>query len=152
VSHDRHLLRNTVDTFLLVDAGCVREFDGDLSDYERWLAEERVLDSGEEAGGAISSGAQSPKADKKMERQEAAARRAKLKPLSSAIKKLERTMAGLQERLQAVEQVLADSRIYEAENKVELTDILRKQASIKSELDVVEEDWLLKNEELEGMQ
>ena len=33
VSHDRHLLRTTVDSFWIVADGAVREFDGDLEDY-----------------------------------------------------------------------------------------------------------------------
>ena len=35
VSHDRHLLRNTVEELLLVHDGRVQEFDGDLDDYPR---------------------------------------------------------------------------------------------------------------------
>ncbi len=37
VSHDRHLLRVTVDQLLLVDGGRVAPFDGDLDDYPAWL-------------------------------------------------------------------------------------------------------------------
>ena len=37
ISHDRHLLRNTVDQFYLVANGEVQEFDGDLQDYQVWL-------------------------------------------------------------------------------------------------------------------
>src|SRR6185369_6288630 len=37
VSHDRHLLATVTERFLLVDAGRVQEFDGDLDDYARWL-------------------------------------------------------------------------------------------------------------------
>ncbi len=37
ISHDRHLLRNTVDDFYLVAEGRVAEFDGDLKDYQDWL-------------------------------------------------------------------------------------------------------------------
>lgn len=39
VSHDRHLLRNTVDEFYLVHDGQVEEFKGDLADYQKWLNE-----------------------------------------------------------------------------------------------------------------
>src|SRR5690606_2171033 len=38
VSHDRHLLRTTVDSFWIVADGRVQEFDGDLEDYRDWLA------------------------------------------------------------------------------------------------------------------
>jgi ATP-binding cassette subfamily F protein 3 len=33
ISHDRHLLANNVDQFLLVEDGSIEEFDGDLNDY-----------------------------------------------------------------------------------------------------------------------
>jgi ATP-binding cassette subfamily F protein 3 len=45
ISHDRHLLRNTVDEFWLVNDGQVAEFRGDLEDYEHWLAERRKDDT-----------------------------------------------------------------------------------------------------------
>ncbi len=37
VSHDRYLLRGTVDTLLVVADGQVAPFDGDLDDYAAWL-------------------------------------------------------------------------------------------------------------------
>lgn len=37
VSHDRHLLRNTVNDFYLVHDHKVEDFDGDLEDYQKWL-------------------------------------------------------------------------------------------------------------------
>ncbi|MEN9539406.1 MAG: hypothetical protein RLZZ126_1641, partial [Pseudomonadota bacterium] len=40
VSHDRAMLRSVCDEFWLVSAGQVRPFDGDLDDYQRWLATE----------------------------------------------------------------------------------------------------------------
>ncbi|HEX5803956.1 MAG TPA: ATP-binding cassette domain-containing protein, partial [Azospira sp.] len=41
VSHDRHLLRTTADTLLLVADGKAAPFDGDLDDYAGWLAAQR---------------------------------------------------------------------------------------------------------------
>lgn len=41
VSHDRFLLRATVDQFILVADGAVQPFDGDLDDYEKWLVNYR---------------------------------------------------------------------------------------------------------------
>ena len=40
VSHDRHLLRNTVEEFYLVHDKKVEEFKGDLEDYQKWLNEQ----------------------------------------------------------------------------------------------------------------
>ncbi|MCC2667032.1 MAG: yheS 2, partial [Gammaproteobacteria bacterium] len=38
VSHDRFLVRTTVDQLLLVAEGKITPFTGDLNEYERWLA------------------------------------------------------------------------------------------------------------------
>ena len=37
VSHDRHMLRNTVEELLLVHDGAVEEYREDLEGYERWI-------------------------------------------------------------------------------------------------------------------
>ncbi len=41
VSHDRELIANVCDELYLVHDGQVDEFDGDISDYGKWLAEKR---------------------------------------------------------------------------------------------------------------
>ncbi|MBX9720242.1 MAG: ATP-binding cassette domain-containing protein, partial [Candidatus Obscuribacterales bacterium] len=43
VSHDRHLLRTTVDQLYLVDQGHLKPFDGDLDEYAEWLASRRTV-------------------------------------------------------------------------------------------------------------
>jgi ATP-binding cassette subfamily F protein 3 len=37
VSHDRHLIKAVADTLWLVADGKLKEFDGDLDDYQQWL-------------------------------------------------------------------------------------------------------------------
>ncbi|MDO4231620.1 MAG: ATP-binding cassette domain-containing protein [Lautropia sp.] len=62
VSHDRYLLRSTVDEFWLIDQGVLRPFDGDLDDYAQWLQKERARSRSEDAAagggqtGVVSSG------------------------------------------------------------------------------------------------
>lgn len=41
VSHDRELIANVCDKLYLVHDGQIDEFDGDISDYGKWLAEKR---------------------------------------------------------------------------------------------------------------
>ncbi|WP_296242967.1 MULTISPECIES: ATP-binding cassette domain-containing protein [unclassified Psychrobacter] len=41
VSHDRELIANVCDELFLVHDGRIDEFDGDISDYGKWLAEKR---------------------------------------------------------------------------------------------------------------
>lgn len=144
VSHDRHLLRNTVDEFLLVDNGKVEPFNGDLEDYQRWL-----FDGGNEAE-APSNTPTLSKADKKQQRQAAAALRESLKPYTQAIKKLEDSMEALRRKLASVEKELADPQLY-ADNNERLALLLKEQGSLKSEIENIEELWLLKSEELEAV-
>ncbi len=150
VSHDRHLLRNTVDAFLLVDDGKVELFDGDLEDYERWLGEKRKLQDGS-AKPTSAKNDQDAKGDsKKAQRQNSAALRAQLKPLTNAVKKLESEMDKLQKSLTAVEAELADPAIYETGGE-KLEQTIKKQAQLREQLEMCEEQWMLKSEELEAL-
>src|ERR1700733_11308272 len=56
VSHDRHLLRVVADELLLVHAGRVTAFDGDLEDYARWLATSAAPQAGLPPPAAIPAG------------------------------------------------------------------------------------------------
>lgn len=145
VSHDRHLLRNTVDDFWLVDSGRVEPFDGDLQDYHRWLQDDKIVDLQQEKNGDTTD---DKKVDKKEQRQVAAALRDRLKPYTQAVKKYERQMDALQKNLQEIEQKLADPLLYNGSN-TQLAGLLKEQGALKNELAEAEEQWLENSEELE---
>lgn len=48
VSHDRELIANVCDELYLVHDGQIDEFDGDISDYGKWLAEKRKQENAQE--------------------------------------------------------------------------------------------------------
>ncbi len=73
VSHDRHLLATVTDRFLLVDAGSVQEFDGDLDDYARWLARGSAAATAAAATPAAAESAPRASAQQKAARQRRAA-------------------------------------------------------------------------------
>lgn len=149
VSHDRHLLRNTVDAFLLVDDGKVELFDGDLEDYERWLADKRKRQDSQAS--PVNDKNDPAKGDsKKAQRQNSAALRAQLKPLTNAVKKLESEIDKLQKALNVVEAELADPVIYETGGD-KLEQAIKKQAQLREQLEMCEEQWMLKSEELEAL-
>ena len=156
VSHDRHLLRNTVDQFLLVANGKANTFDGDLEDYSRWLLTQKnqpssstTFDNTLTSAEAITE--KSP-ASKKEQRQQAAEIRKKLTPLTKEIKKAEQLIAKLDKQLSAIEEQLSDSELYNAENKQQLQKLLQQQGELKSEKDQQEEHWLSLQEKLEELQ
>jgi ATP-binding cassette subfamily F protein 3 len=161
VSHDRHLLRNTVDEFWLVCDGAVGEYEGDLEDYERWLAERRKDEESpprrEVVGGQEKSvntaGPATLTADerKARKRQEAELRQ-KLSPWRKKQGTLEIRMEQLQQKLATVEQNLADPGLYDDQQKVRLKELLAEQAELKRELEDVEAEWLEVSETVESLE
>ena len=155
VSHDRHLLRNTVDEFVLVADGRIEEFKGDLEDYHRWLAQQRRDEQSREREEAR----EAPKADasrslsaaerKELKRQQAE-QRAKLRPLRQAVSKLEQQMETLGNEQSEVENALADTGLYDDSRKDELKTWLQRQADISRQLEAVEADWLEQQDALEA--
>ncbi|MFT5720235.1 MAG: ATP-binding cassette subfamily F protein 3 [Motiliproteus sp.] len=149
VSHDRHLLRNCVDDFLLVSDGKVTPFDGDLNDYARWLTESagNKIDidepvSSEPAGGESS---QERKERKRLE----AARRQQLAPLRKRVEKLEQQLEQQASDLDQINEQLADASLYEEGNKLALRQLLQQQATLQQLSGDTEEQWLAHVEELE---
>jgi ATP-binding cassette subfamily F protein 3 len=148
VSHDRHLLRNTVDQFLLIAHGKAEVFDGDLDDYSRWLlAQRKSADKGDGNKSGI-DGADS----KKGQRQQSAEIRKKLNPINNAIKKIEQEMAKTDNSLDAIETELGEGTLYEESNKEKLQTLLQNQGQLKQEKDRQEMRWFELHEELESLQ
>ncbi len=149
VSHDRHLLANTVDEFYSIHKGRFTEFKGDLRDYEKWLNQSASLDSQARPN---SIEVDKPKTDKKEQRQIAAAKRQQLAPLRKQEKQLEKQIDKIQAQLLGIETSLTDESLYTETQKATLTDILQKQGQLKSQLLEVEEQWLSIQEEIHQFQ
>ena len=149
VSHDRHLLRNTVNEFLLVADGSVSEFDGDLEDYYKWMQQQKANTAATEKEATIANESDA-KVDKKAQRQQSAAQRAQLKPLTNKLKSLENQMEKFQNRLGEIENLLGDSGIYEDKNKAKLQELIAEQGKLQTQLEETEENWLMVSEELEA--
>ena len=151
VSHDRHLLRNTVEEFYLVHDKQVEEFKGDLDDYQKWLTEQNnqsTTKSAEEK--ADTENANSSQNRKEQKRREAELRQ-QTAPLRKKITQLEEKMNNVSEQLAEIENSLADSELYNAENKEKLTALLAQQVDAKKTLEKLEVDWLEAQEALEAM-
>ncbi|MGV3592842.1 MAG: ABC-F family ATP-binding cassette domain-containing protein, partial [Gammaproteobacteria bacterium] len=165
VSHDRHLLNNTVDQFLIIRGGKVEFFEGSLDDYEQI-----VMQNSGAAQGNAKSGNGAPRAapksaaigeagkersserniDRKEQRQQAARNREELKPLRDKVKKLEQQLDREHRKLGELEQKLADPTLYEDVNKGFLAKLLHEQGEMKRQLANTEEAWLEATEQLEN--
>ncbi|MCE8018834.1 ATP-binding cassette domain-containing protein [Halomonas sp. MCCC 1A11036] len=155
VSHDRHLLRATVDEFWKVADHRVEPFDGDLEDYRAWLKarlegerrEARADKAERQAEGAA------PKEDRRATRRAAAELREKLRPLKKARDRAEQAMEKAQAELAALEEALGEAELYtDPGRKAELTERLARQGELKSRLEELEAEWLAAEEALEAME
>lgn len=142
VSHDRHLLSNTVDQFLLVKDGKLDFFEGDLNDYEKLLLENNKSDNN-------TSKPKEGKLNKKEARQKSAEKRLQIKALRARANKLEKELSLKQNRLAEIEAKLAESSLYEDEQKDELNKFLRERAQLVSATSSLEEEWLSAIAEME---
>lgn len=149
VTHDRHLLRHTVDELWLVDAGRVSEYSEDVQAYERWVLK-REPDA--ENASAASTTHPQPNTSRKAARQAAAQQREKLRPLKRKIEQTEKAMAAKAAELEAMEQSLADGSLYEDENKSKLDELLLAQGQYRQQHETLEETWLALQEELETLE
>ena len=130
ISHDRHLLRSTVDDYYLLFQKKLDKFDGDLDDYHQWLlTRERLNES------AKSSGDNDYRLKKTMQ---------------NRIKKLEQIIDELQYQLSQVEDALASDLLYENAQKAELQILLKKRDEVQQQLMVAEDEWLEVMALLEG--
>ena len=150
VSHDRHLLRNSVEQLLLVNEGSVEDYGGDVETYEKWV----LSANPSEAPTPAAQPAAPPEdgGDRKARRQASADRRAQLQPLKKALRQLETRMEKGQQALQSLQAQLADGDLYADSHSTELAELLKQEGQLKRELEVLESEWLEQQEALEELE
>ena len=146
ISHDRHLLANTVNEFYAIYGGNFSEFVGSIHDYEVWLknkTEQSIKNriQNHETG--------ADRIQKKELRQIAAANRQKLAPLKRQLKLLESDIENISLELEFIEKELLSEEIYEPGRKTDLAGITEKQGRLKSLLQNKENEWYKIQQQLE---
>lgn len=153
VSHDRHLVRNTVDRFLLVAEGRVSGFDGDLEDYQLWLAQRRKEDQPSSTTAPTDNSERSlSAAEKKDLKRLQAERRQRLRPLKQQAQAQEQQIETLSARLQQLQQQLTEPDLYEAAQKELLKQLLAEQTQVTQAIEEVEQQWLELLEQIEAFE
>jgi ATP-binding cassette subfamily F protein 3 len=144
VSHDRHMLRNTVEELLLVHDGRVEEYREDLEGYERWiLSSYKQVDRAEP---------QASDTSRKEKRQQAAAQRDKLRPLINKVKKTEAAMAEVEDEQAKLQTQLGDTDLYSAARRDDLADLLKREGELKIRAAQLEDSWLEQQQILEELE
>lgn len=152
VSHDRHLLRTTVDNFWIVADGKVIEFDGDLEDYQVWLSERQQSMRRQEQDENPSS---SPSLDRKEQKRLEAQERQRLsvlrKPLEKALAKIEKLMSQQSARIEQIDLLIADETFYSDERRDERVKTLAEHGELTAKQAKLEEQWLELSSEIEAL-
>jgi len=158
VSHERQLIASVCDELILVHNGQSKEFDGDLQDYATWLRQARIdmIKNGQQPSAPIQSQVVEKtvvsKVDKEAQRKEAARQRELSRPIRKNIEKIETQIGKIQPRLAEIEELLADSALYEANRKDDLLKLMNEQNELKSKLEQAEEQMLELMMELEELE
>ncbi|MDA8808936.1 ATP-binding cassette domain-containing protein [Gammaproteobacteria bacterium] len=137
ISHDRHLLNSSVDTFYLVDKGALEIFDGDLDDYKNYILDIKSSESKESRKKKPIN--ETPKEDNSQ----------KIKTLNSGISKLDKRLFRLNTKLAEANNKLADPEIYSDGSSVDLQDLIRNQLELTNEVEAAEKEWMDKAAELD---
>ncbi len=165
VSHDRHLLATVTDRFLLVDAGRVQEFDGDLDDYARWLTRgDAKSEAGSGSGARAQAGAEATAAATnapantpsntsreaaQQRRREGAEQRKALAPLRARLARCDKRLQELAALAKSLDAQLADPALYEAGERARQMDLTAQRARVAQETEEVESEWLTLSDEIE---
>jgi ATP-binding cassette, subfamily F, member 3 len=124
ISHDRHLLRSAVDDYYLIYNKLVQPFKGDLDDYFIWLSDKTT--------GKNQVAEASNVTNNYKER----------KGLQNKLKKLEQQTSNYQQRLNLLQNDLADETLYADNNSAKLKSLLKEQQDVMKLLLLAEEEWL----------
>lgn len=145
VSHDRTLLATCCEKFVLVADGQASVFDGDLEDYKVSLLKTAQAEVAASRPVAVK---QNSYHQQKADRQ---ARLVERRPLLKTLATLEGQLTKLTQEKQDVEHRLADSAIYDVEQREILQSLLIAQGENQKQLDSIEEQWLDVQEKLEAL-
>ena len=163
VSHDRHLLRTTVDSFWIVADGCVQTFDGDLEDYRDWLTQHQANARREDAtarqalrndAGATAE-ADGNTIDRKQQKREEAEQRQRLailrKPIDSKLAKVEKELEQVQTKIATLDILIADPDLYSDTRRQERVASLSEHGELTKRASQLEDQWLSLQTELEAL-
>src|SRR5450432_1287350 len=143
VSHDRRLLEACVDRLWLVADGTVRNFDGDVADYSRF-----VLGKNEPKETRRRED-ETPRSPAAAERRENVKSRRELGPLRKEIVATEQKMHRFQDLLRRIDEALANSSEV-ANNSAKVVDLAQKRSELEKALLATEETWLALSSEAEA--
>jgi len=141
ISHDRFFLDSFINKVWEVEAGAIQEYTGDYSDYE-WAKSKDI--SNVEASSVTAKDPSSTKLNREKKKQEAEERNQRyqnLKPLQVRLAKVESRLEVLMQTNETLQLRLADTSIYEEDQKSRLLGALEEQIVLKAEEKNLMQEW-----------
>ncbi len=164
VSHDRALLRSVCDEFWLVGRGAVKDFDGDLDDYQRYLLDEakRQRELAKQAAeppapapapvvaAPTPAPARPSEGDSRAQRQRSAQER---QQRAEQTRPLRKELAGIDQRLVSAgaEKAALEARLAQPLPAPEIADAGRRLKLLGDEIEALEERWMTLSEQIEAL-
>jgi len=145
VSHDRSLLRATVDRFVIVADGQLAPFDGDLDDYRQWLASrESGVNTVDRTDDRPGLAAATQATDRRQERRTVAlsreVRQKQLKPLKTRLVRIEGDLTAAQASVAVIDEQLGNPEFLRCGPKV--VSVQQQRADLTRRIDELEDEWL----------
>lgn len=151
ISHDRFFLDGFVNRVWEVANGHAREYNGNYSEYERTKLKEEPIEQ-EAKVSERSVGTSIEKERKRQEAEERNLRYKQLKPLEKRLAEVESRLEILMAENEQFQSELADSNIYEADQKNRLMKTMELQRNVKEEERGLMEQWDELNLSIEQLQ
>ena len=143
ISHDRHLIEACADRLWLVHDGTVRNYDGDMEDYRKFILRQRAGEKLDKA--AKKESANRPDA--------APAKSAELEKLEKRAADLEQDIESIEAEIEKYDRALRNPKLYEREdpkNQIALEKFTRERKQLSDKLEACEAEWLKLCEEMEN--
>ncbi|MEN9774310.1 MAG: hypothetical protein RL322_1380 [Pseudomonadota bacterium] len=146
VSHDRYLLRASVDQLLWIDRGRMTEYEGDLDDYAQWVLKSRETSSDERDPAAHAEPGPAGAVDRRSERRRAAQRRTELaaatRRIDERLKVIETRLHSTQAELAQLDAALQDESARDGSGRAERFEQLgRSRSALTTEAEHLESEW-----------
>ena len=141
ISHDRFFLDSFINKVWEVEAGAIQEYTGDYSDYE-WAKSKDI--SNVEASSVTAKDPSLTKLNREKKKKEAEERNQRyqnLKPLQVRLAKVESRLEVLMQTNETLQLRLADTSIYEEDQKSRLLGALEEQIVLKAEEKNLMQEW-----------
>jgi ATP-binding cassette subfamily F protein 3 len=165
VSHDRALLRSVCDEFWLVGRGTVKDFDGDLDDYQRYLLDEskRLREAARLASDAVETmapdvapaaaapgsgneAAAAPRAQRQQDAQARQQRGEQTRPLKRELAELDKALGAA-----AAEKLELEQRLAQPLAAADIAETGRRLKALNESIAAWEERWLALSERLDAL-